>query len=455
MRIVSGASIRYEDPVRSPVLPSPMKRVLILAYYFPPLGGAGVQRTVKFLKHLPDLGYVAVVVTGPESGAVGWAPTDRTLEREISADHAVVRATEGPPSGNRPRFARWLGLPSPFERWWLREATRLGRGAMRDVDLVYASMSPFGTALVARTLARETGKPWVADLRDPWALDEWTVYPTALHRARDRIRMRRALREADAVVMNTDEAARALVREFPEFGAAHVVTIPNGWDRNDFSAHVTPRTDDRFRVVYTGYSHVARRRHRVRGALRAVLGGSDSKRDVLTRSHVFLVEALARLHNLDLDLARRAELHVAGAAPPAVGLETAGVEVHHHGYLPHDEAVALMRSADVLFLPMHDVQPGRRVRTVPGKTYEYLASGRPILAALPEGDARDLLSGLPNVWLCRPSDVDAMTRALLEIDRDRNIPSPPSEFVERFERRRQAETLARVFDDVLSASATR
>ena len=123
-----------------------------------------------------------------------------------------------------------------------------------------------------------------------------------------------------------------------------------------------------------------------------------------------------------------------------------------HDYLPHDETVALLRSADLLFLPMHDLPPGRRARIVPGKTYEYLAARRPILAAVPDGDIRDLLFEAGNAFVFRPKDVDGMARAILE-QADRALTGGPApeaseEVLRRYERRELTARLAEVFDRV-------
>lgn len=431
-----------------------MRRVLVLSYYFPPLGGVGAQRPLKFVKYLPEWGYVATVVTGPPDARTEWAPADSSLNAEVPTGTEVLRA-EGPPppvAGTRHRLSRWFGLWSPFQQWWRRESLRLGRSAVADVDVVYTMMSPFSTAVAAASVAGAAGKPWIADLQDPWALDEWTVYPTALHRRLDELQMRRDLRSAAAVITTTREAAQVLVARFPEFADSRVRTIPWGWDRSDFKATPQPRGDDAFRIVYAGYSHVQRgHKHRARQSVRTLLGGAVRGMDVLPRSHVFLLEAIERIGRVDPDLAGRVELHVAGPAPTTDGTDTGGV-VRHHGYLAHDRAVGLMRSADVLFLAMHDLPAGMRARTVPGKTYEYLASGRPILAALPDGDARDMLSDLPNVWVCRPTDVAGMAKALVEISRSRLVGHGPSELALQFEWRELSRQLAAVFDETLRES---
>jgi glycosyltransferase involved in cell wall biosynthesis len=152
------------------------------------------------------------------------------------------------------------------------------------------------------------------------------------------------------------------------------------------------------------------------------------------------------------------ELHLAGvlssADRAAIFAELRNPEiVKMPGYLAHDETVALLRSADLLFLPMHGLPRGRRARIVPGKTYEYLAAGRPILAAVPDGDARDLL-GQAGAVLCRPTDVECLASALSGRI-DGTVPAvsgttTPKEILERYERRALTSDLAVVLDRVAS-----
>ncbi len=135
------------------------------------------------------------------------------------------------------------------------------------------------------------------------------------------------------------------------------------------------------------------RRHLHTSLARRLLGGGAAQLEILTRSPVYLLQALDRLAAEQPSLAGTLELHLAGALSESDRELAArsSVRVVVHGYVSHADAVALLRSADLLFLPMHTPPPGVRSASMPGKTYEYLASGRPILAAVPEGDARDLL----------------------------------------------------------------
>jgi glycosyltransferase involved in cell wall biosynthesis len=271
--------------------------------------------------------------------------------------------------------------------------------------------------------------------------------------------MRRVLSSASAIVMNTQDAAVALRRRLPELSAKRLEVIPNGYDAEDFAEAVIPAGDDRFRIVHTGALHTALGdRTRRTGRVRRVLGGQSGV-DILTRSHVFLLDALARLRARHPGVGERIELHLAGGLDAADrrAAQAAGVPICDHGYLSHRDSVALVRSADLLFLPMHDLPPGRRARIVPGKTYEYAASGRPILAAVPEGDARDLLQALPQAVVCEPADVEAMARAVARLAAAKaaagRAPDSSDQAVAQFERRQLTLALAATFDAVLGRTS--
>jgi glycosyltransferase involved in cell wall biosynthesis len=437
-----------------------VSRVLLIAYHFPPVGGAGVQRSVRFAEQLPAFGWEPVVVTGPGPSGDRWAPTDESLAAQLPDDLEVIRLREQEPpasSGTRRRGERWLRIPPAFGRWWVEGVVAAAKEA-GPVDAVYASMSPFESGEAAAAVSQLIGRPWVADLRDPWALDEMQVVPTAVHRRLEAGRMRRLLAGADAVVMNTREATAAALAAFPELLRSRVATIPNGYDERDFAAPEPRRSDGAFRIVHSGYLHTELgRQERRRGGARRLLGGGISHADILTRSHLYLLDALRGLRARRPDLASRLELHLAGVVSSADWEAMRDDDwVTVHGYLPHEDSIALLRGADLLFLPMHDLPEGRRARIVPGKTYEYLASGRPILAALPDGDARELLSTRGNARLCRPADVAGMARAVEEAMDAAALARAPSEPLgplhRQYERRELTRALASVLDAVTGAT---
>ena len=442
-----------------------MRRLLFHSYHFPPIGGSGAQRPLKMARYLTELGYSPIIVTrgGPERED-RWAPEDRTLSEEIPAGVEVRRvagAFEPSPAARlRPLAERWLRLPDRWTAWWIEASTRAGIEAAGDgVDLVYVWMQPYASAGAGAGLSRALGKPWVADLGDPWALDEMMVYPSDLHRRLDLRHMGKVLETASAIVMSTTEAVERLLEAFPRLGDRPVVAIPNGFDAEDFRARPVPRDADRFRIVHTGYLHSELGEiHRRRRRMRRVLGGSVRGLDILTRSHLFLVEAVNRVLAENPDHSAKLELHLAGVMSDTdERIAAACPVVTRHGYVSHAESIALLRTADMLFLPMQKLPRGTRATIVPGKTYEYLASGTPILAAVPEGDARDILTEAGNATIVEPDDVKGMARAIVSgLERAQagaGRAAPRSDVVARYEYRHLAGELARVFDVVLGSAA--
>jgi glycosyltransferase involved in cell wall biosynthesis len=439
-----------------------MKKVLFHSYHFPPIGGSGAQRPLKMARHLLGLGYQSIVVTrGGEERADRWAPIDQTLAAEIPDGLEVWRvpvAQEPAPTARlRPLAERWLGVRDGWTAWWIEESVRLGLRAGPEVDLIYVWMQPYASAEAGTRLSRALGKPWVADLGDPWALDEMMVYPSVAHLHLERRRMRRLLGTASAIVMSTDEAVERLRQAFPEFCDRPVLAIPNGFDSADFKDAVPDRDDGKFRIVHSGYLHTELgEQHRRRRFLRRALGGAVAEVDILTRSHVFLVEAINEVLARNPEVAEILELHLAGVLNESdrrIARQCPVVKVHD--YLTHRESIALMRGAQLLFLPMQKLPSGTRATVVPGKTYEYLASGTPVLAALPDGDARDILAAAGNARIVRPDDVSGLAREItdaLERFRAGDVPAQPHpSVVERFEYRTLAGELAGVFDSVLAA----
>jgi glycosyltransferase involved in cell wall biosynthesis len=440
-----------------------MRTVLFHTYHFPPIGGSGAQRPLKMVRALDGLGYRSVVVTGGGATADRWAPEDVSLTTEIPPSAEVHRlSSKGEPEtsiGARRVAERWLGLTDRWARWWRNSSYELGCSVGSSADLVYVWMQPYSSAETGARLSRALQRPWVADLGDPWALDEMMIFPSARHRHSALREMRGALGTASAIVMSTNEAVERLHAEFPRLRDRPVVTIPNGFDAEDFRAEPEPRRDGKFRIVHTGYLHTALgEQHRRRRRLRTVLRGSAAGLDIYTRSHAYLVDAINLLLNREPDLRDVLELHLAGVMNDSDRAVAARCPVAvMHGYMTHAASIALMRTADLLFLPMQDLPVGVRATIVPGKTYEYLAAGTPILAALPDGDARDILAAAGNATIVRPKDVEGMANGILAVVERSRIGTPASRpdpaVVARFEYHKLATDLAGVFERVLSADS--
>jgi glycosyltransferase involved in cell wall biosynthesis len=438
-------------------------RVLTLAYHFPPVGGAGTQRMTQLARRLPAAGWRPTVITGPGGPESRWRPRDESVDVDVGAIEVRRLPDPEPPHDVRweGRLERWLRVPSRWRRWWAANVVRLAEDVGSEVDLVHASLAPYSTAESAVLVARRLDKPLLLDLEDPWALDEMMVYATRLHRLIERRRMRRILRAADAVVMNTPEARRRVLAAFPELSPERVVAIPNAFDPLDFDGIPPAAGEGPFRIVHTGSLHTEMGlQHRAATRFRRLVGGAFPGVDFLSRSHVFLLEAVRSVLDRDEDLRDVVEVHLAGVFTGADREVAARYPfVHLHEFVPHRQTVAMLRSADLLFLPMHELPTGVRATIVPHKTYEYLAAGRPILAALPDGDTRDLLDASGIARICRPSDVDGMVAALsAALEEWRSGSSPPQprpEVVARCSAERLANDFTSLYGTLAAPSEAR
>ena len=439
-----------------------MLNILFIAYHFPPIGGGGVQRSIKFVRYLPEEGYLPIVITASGTQDYRWTPKDYELLSEISSDIPIYRiATQAPLLNNKisHRIRRWLGLYSFFSKWWISSAIDLGEEVFskENVKLIYASMSPYESADVAVHLSNKFGIPWVADLRDPWALDEMQLYTSFIHRKAELSKMQRLLSTASVIIMNTPEATASLKKNFPDFLKKRIVTITNGFDSKDFKKTVLPRKDNKFRIVHSGYLHTSLGLNLLRKRrFYSVLGGAK-KVDIMTRSHLFLLKAIERLCQHDPEIHKQIQLFFVGVASQEDRLlaENSKISdlIRFTGYQPHHETVEIVRTADLLFLPMYNLPQGERSTIVPGKTYEYMASGRPILAAVPDGDARDFLAECGTAFLCRPDDCDEMVQILSQVydawEKKKQITAVNKDFMLNFDRKNLTKALAEEFDELL------
>lgn len=444
-----------------------MTPILFISYYFPPTGGAPAQRSLKFARYLPGEGYLPIILTGPGTSHNEWTPHDASLIKELPPTVPIYRIQDPvPQQGGKllRRAERWFGLSSPFSRWWISSATQLAEQALvaGGAKLIYATMSPFESADVAAYLSQKHRIPWVADLRDPWAIDEIQVYPSVVHKAMALRKMRRLLSSATAVIMNTPEATALFKRTFPCFQGKRIVTVTNGFDPEDLNGVSPPQTKSKFTIVHTGSFltdsglRLRRRRRFYEG-----LGGAVPGVDIATRSHLLLFEAIHRWCVLDPSVKENIQIVFAGNSPlpDASNSKEKGVLAFTRfaGYLPRDESLGLVRAADLLFLAMHNLPAGRRSTTAPSKMFEYMASGRPILAAVPDGDAKDFLVKVGTAFICRPDDVEGMVQALSQAydmwKTGIQTPAPNREFLRAFERRTLTRFLAREFDAALGANS--
>jgi glycosyltransferase involved in cell wall biosynthesis len=457
-------------------------RALIVTYFYPPVGGVGVQRTLKFVTYLPRFGWQPVVLaprdpayplrdpTLPESPG-GEVDVHRTLSLEPTRLTRAVSRAMGPSGPRGPGFSQatgealdvgaakrsrrallrpllrpvlrlgastwsrfWNALLFPEEAIaWLPSAlpVALSLARRRSVDVIYSSSPPATTHLIAGLAAILTRTPWVADFRDPWVGNPFAKPPAAARRGLEARTERWIVAHAAAVVVAVESLRDDFRERYPEF-AERFVFIPNGYDRAELADLPSVPAPDP-------------------GTFRIVFAGSLYREDELD---VFL-SGVERLISRRPDIRQRLAVEFVGrvndanAAVAARHAPTIGDIVRYRGFVPRREALAWMASAQAL-LQLMPAGAGSGV-FVGGKLLEYLAFDRPILAVMPDGEGRRLVDSLPG-GRTSTLDPDRVADALEALIDD---PSPggSADPTGRYDRINLTAELAGVLDAVVAAAS--
>jgi glycosyltransferase involved in cell wall biosynthesis len=408
-------------------------KLLLVTMYFPPAGGGGVPRPLKFASHLPALGIETHVLAPDDSK---WVHQDAELPLPTQA--WVHRARYVGPRGVKPAevlhgkegleratahatlFGRRLLVPDENFTWNLTSVPTAIRIAREEgIDVVLTTSPPGSVHLVGAAVKRATGARWVADLRDSILAHPHRRSASRLVRAKERtarVVARLVANQADAIVAAADAIADEARSLEPK---GRVLTIANGCDFDDFAGLEYHRTD-RFRLTHTG-SFFGRRDPRP--FLQAL---ADSKLDDVTVRFVGDFRSSDREFVSTLGLDGRVEL-----IP----------------YVPRRESLRLQRDSDALLLLIPEAD-GRGKGVLSAKVFEYLAAERPILAAVPpEGAAAALIRETGGGIVAAPDDVAALRSALQDLHgqwSDDTLPAAPlePEQRERLSRAARVEELA-------------
>ena len=380
--------------MESPETPEKL-RVLFITYYWPPSGGAGVQRCLKFVKYLPAFQIEPTVITVREEEA-SYAVLDPTLQQEVPEGVTVYRTSTTEPFGLYRKVAGkkeipYGGFANEQPAGWVQKAFRFIRGnlfvpdarvgwnrhVLRQVrellqtqtfDAVVTSSPPHSTQLIGLDLKRTYGLRWIADLRDPWT--DIYYYHELKHlapaRTLDASYEKKVLQTADAVLVVSPDIKRIFQNKTPDLSDDTIHVLPNGFDEEDFTYPSTP-PEDAFCITYTG-----------------------------TVTEAYNIEmffkALAAVIKLHPDI--RYRLRFVGKVAEEVqrqiqesGLSTVTELV---GYVPHQESIQYLMRSSLLLMAIPDVPNNFGILT--GKLFEYLASNKPIICIGPiQSDADKII----------------------------------------------------------------
>jgi glycosyltransferase involved in cell wall biosynthesis len=375
-------------------------KVLIVSFYFPPAGGGGVQRPLKLAQYLPAMGIETHVLApddprwvhrddGPRMPSQAWVHRARYIGVSGGKPREVLDATAGVGRAVTQARLQLRRLVVPDENaTWAITAIPAGIRLVRKhgIDVVVSTSPPGSTHLIAAAIARATGIGWVADLRDSLLTHAHRRADTAATRAKAAMQARVArlvAGRADAITCVSEAIAEETRRLEPR---GDVVTIPNGADFDDV-AGLEHHESERFRITHTG----------------SFFGRRDP-RPFLQALHDSGLDVVARFLG-DFRTSDRAFAETLGLGDRLQLLE----------YAPRSEALALQRDSEALLLLIPEAG-GRGKGVLSGKVFEYLAVGRPILAAVPEdGAAADLIRETGAGVVVPPDDPSAIRVALEDL----------------------------------------
>ena len=441
-----------------------MPRVLVVTYDFPPSMAMGAQACAQIARYLPLYRWEPVVLTveeryGENIGACSGQQFPWHVVRTSVIPHPTVlyrslksrlgwgdRRTAGNDGndgetergGTLRRWVLSMFLIGDAYTGWLLPAVVAGLKAIRrdGVEHLFSSGPPWTAHLVGLTLSWVSGRPWLAHFRDPWNQGEqWQCKPvSALSRWIDGVLERMIVKRAAFVVCVTDQHTDMFRAMYGDVPSNKFVTVPNGFDEAEWEwaepakEVASPGRGDRFVISYAGQLYQARNPFPLFRALRALIeaGYVDAKR--------VQIELIGWCEMAE---GRRVEEMAAECG--------IGDCVNLRGPRSRAETLQKLAGSDLLLL----LAEGLTVQ-IPGKTYEYLRTGRPILALTSEGAVADLLRRAGGSWVVDPVDEKGMVAALREAyglwEKGLPLPSADQAIVSGFDRRVLAGRIAELFE---------
>ena len=384
-------------------------KVLVITYYWPPAGGSGVQRWLKFVKYLPEFGVTPVVFTvkDPE-----YAVRDESLKNEVADDLEVLKGEIWEPNqllaklgGKRKkvsagfleakpsltdrifRFIRANYFIPDSRKFWVKPSVRLLSDYLSDkkFDAIITTGPPHSVHLIGLTLKKKFGLKWVADFRDPWtSIDYFHNLPLTNSSLKKHQELeRQVLNNADSVIV----VGGKMKQEFDSFNE-NVHVISNGYDTYNGGGKVA--LDQEFSLTYAG------------------LMNDD-------RNPKALWSVLSRMTTADAGFKFDLKIRIVGTCSPEVlkSIEDNGLSanLNYLGYQDHDQVARYQQSAQVLLLTVNEVPSAKGIVT--GKIFEYMQARRPVLAIGPtDGDLAEIIEKTHSGVILDFGDEDAMEKVI-------------------------------------------
>ncbi len=419
-----------------------MFKVLFISYYFPPMGLSGVQRSLKFAKYLKQFDWEPTVLT---TGNIGYFAHDISLLKEAEDAQLRIERVGGKDIHSKLAKKGTIKMPSEIIRKtlsslsktifipdnkvsWANQAYKRAKEILKQEkhDLIFVSCPPFSSFAMAAKLKKEFDLPLFVDYRDLWYGNQFEFMPTPYHKMKHKNYEYQSLKAADRVIAVNRRIKEYLIKQYEFLTFDDITIIPHGFDPADFeNVKPIPKQNNKLILTYSGIFY-----------------------EFITP--VYLLKAFKKLSIERPDIAANYELHFVGYLRKEnkklinrLGLQEF---VRDHGYLSHRDAIVKIISSDVLWTMLGNKQSAYTI--TPGKIFEYIGTRKPILGCVPDGASKTALEEYGASFIVPPDDIDAIMNALIKINelyKKNMLPQPNVEFIERHDRSKLTEQLAKQF----------
>ncbi len=428
------------------------KKALIITYYWPPSGGGGVQRWLKFAKYLPDFDWQPIIFTPenpdfelqddtllkdiPDSCEVLKLPITepfgvykKLLGKKANQQQGVVSKGKSSLLGKMAIWVRGNWFIPDARMLWIKPASKFLVKYLKDnpVDVIITTGPPHSMHMIGAAVKKKTGIPWLADFRDPWS--QWDVLPqlqlTQKSWEKHKQMEFEVLNMADKVLTVSKRLGQALDELA---GVPGVEVITNGFDESDFTKQ-EPQKADEFVMVHMGLLNEGRNPGKLWRVLNKKCAHDPEFREELS---IILAGTIEQGVKEELDR-----------------LEYLKERVTTLDYVPHEEALTIYQRASVFLLLVNNTSNSSWI--IPGKLYEYLAGSKPILPfGRKESDANDLLEACgydPFLSYDDQSGIEERINQLYAQYKSGEQVIDPQQ-VSRFTRKRLTKSLVEILEDL-------
>jgi len=425
-----------------------MFKVLVLAYYYPPMGLSGVQRVLKLTKYLPRYGWEPTVIT---TGKTGYYAHDVSLLKEAeSANIRIIRTEAFDPNSILSSFGT-VAMPREFIRKllsriskvffipdnkisWAKKAYKISADLVEKekFDLIFVTVPPYSAFTTAKKLKAKYDIPLIVDYRDLWHKNHFRFNITPYHIYKHHKLEDKCLRAADKVLVINRRFKEEILQQYKFLSFKDIEILLHGYDPEDFeSVDALPKNNNKLRLLYSGifYEYI-------------------SPKNFLKAFKLLTLERP--------DVAASYELHFAGILrrENQLLIKKLGITdyVREHGYLEHKQAIKHIKSADALWMMIGKNRDSDLIST--GKLFEYFGSCKPILGIVPPGTASAALKEYGASYICDPDDVTGIKNEFIRLSEDfmgNRFPKANIEFIKKHDRNILTQQLVKLFQFHLKA----